>query len=67
VQVLSWVALLAVTVRCVGSDTRASVSCSLGADGVMVPLINSKADAEEAVSYCLYPPQGQRSVAGDIG
>jgi 2-keto-3-deoxy-L-rhamnonate aldolase RhmA len=33
----------------------------------MVPLINSKADAEEAVSYCLYPPQGQRSVAGDIG
>lgn len=41
--------------------------CSLGADGVMVPLINSKSDAEEAVSYCLYPPQGQRSVAGDIG
>lgn len=39
----------------------------LGGDGVMVPLINSKADAEEAVSYCLYPPQGQRSVAGDIG
>jgi 2-keto-3-deoxy-L-rhamnonate aldolase RhmA len=33
----------------------------------MVPLINSKANAQEAVSYCLYPPAGQRSVAGDIG
>lgn len=40
---------------------------SLGAAGVMVPLINSAADAEQAVSYCLYPPAGQRSVAGDIG
>jgi 2-keto-3-deoxy-L-rhamnonate aldolase RhmA len=29
----------------------------------MVPLVNSKADAEQAVSYCLFPPQGQRSAA----
>jgi hypothetical protein len=36
---------------------------SLGADGVMVPLVNGKADAEQAVSYCLFPPQGQRSAA----
>ncbi len=37
--------------------------CSLGADGVMVPLVNSRADAEEAVSYCYFPPEGQRSMA----
>lgn len=43
-------------------------SChSLGADGVMVPIVNSRADAEQAVGYCLYPPQGERSVAGDTG
>lgn len=35
----------------------------LGAHGVMVPLVNSRADAEMAVSHCLFPPQGQRSVA----
>eukprot|EP00879_Flechtneria_rotunda_P033798 GHRR01037585.1.p1 GENE.GHRR01037585.1~~GHRR01037585.1.p1 ORF type:complete len:116 (+),score=27.66 GHRR01037585.1:285-632(+) len=35
----------------------------LGADGVMVPLVNSRSDAEEAVSYCLFPPMGQRSMA----
>lgn len=29
----------------------------------MVPLVNTRADAEAAVSYCLYPPEGQRSVA----
>lgn len=36
---------------------------SLGADGVMVPLVNSRVDAEQAVSYCLFPPEGQRSAA----
>jgi hypothetical protein len=39
------------------------ICCSLGAHGVMVPLVNSRADAEMAVSHCLFPPQGQRSVA----
>jgi 2-keto-3-deoxy-L-rhamnonate aldolase RhmA len=29
----------------------------------MVPLVNSKADAEQAVSYCYFPPEGQRSAA----
>jgi len=24
----------------------------------MVPLINNKSDAQEAVSHCLYPPSG---------
>lgn len=36
---------------------------SLGADGVMVPLVNSKAEAQQAVSYCYFPPEGLRSAA----
>lgn len=43
--------------------TYVLLCCSLGADGVMVPLVNGRADAEQAVSYCLFPPEGQRSAA----
>ena len=32
-----------------------------GAYGVVCPLINTRADAEKFVSYCRYPPTGQRS------
>jgi 4-hydroxy-2-oxoheptanedioate aldolase len=32
----------------------------LGAQGIMVPMINSVADAEHAVRCCRYPPQGRR-------
>lgn len=33
-----------------------------GADGVIVPMINSKEDAEKAVSFVKYPPMGKRGV-----
>jgi 2-dehydro-3-deoxyglucarate aldolase len=33
-----------------------------GADGVIVPMICSKDDAERAVSYVKYPPEGKRGV-----
>jgi 2-keto-3-deoxy-L-rhamnonate aldolase RhmA len=33
-----------------------------GADGILIPLVNSPAQAEEAVSYCRYPPQGTRGL-----
>jgi len=33
-----------------------------GADGVIVPMINSKNDAEKAVNAVKYPPQGSRGV-----
>jgi len=33
-----------------------------GADGVIVPMINSAEDAKKAVSYVKYPPQGKRGV-----
>lgn len=32
-----------------------------GAQGIICPMVNSTAEAEEFVSYCRYPPKGQRS------
>ncbi|MCI0457509.1 MAG: aldolase/citrate lyase family protein [Gemmataceae bacterium] len=37
-----------------------------GAHGVVVPMVNSRAEAEAAVSACLYPPRGTRSVGGSV-
>src|SRR3954469_14141891 len=37
-----------------------------GAHGVVVPMVNSRQEAEEAVSACLYPPVGNRSVGGSV-
>lgn len=34
----------------------------MGADGIIVPMIKSKADAEEALNYAKYPPVGKRGV-----
>ncbi len=43
----------------------------LGADGVMVPMVNSRADAERAVEFSRYPPLGRRGLgptrAGQYG
>lgn len=33
-----------------------------GADGIIVPMIKSKADAEKLVDYVYYPPKGKRGV-----
>lgn len=33
-----------------------------GADGVIVPMVNSASDAEQAVSFVKYPPLGKRGV-----
>src|SRR3954469_16154774 len=37
-----------------------------GAQGIVVPMVNSRAEAEAAVSACLYPPHGDRSVGGAV-
>lgn len=37
-----------------------------GAHGVVVPMVNSRKEAEEAVAACLYPPVGNRSVGGSV-
>lgn len=34
----------------------------IGADGIVVPMVKSRADANEAISYAKYPPQGKRGV-----
>lgn len=34
----------------------------IGAAGVIIPLVNSVAEAQRAVRFCKYPPQGARSV-----
>lgn len=64
--------LRAILIACKGSDSvpivriaSASVehvqaALDLGAQGVMVPMINNAADAAAAVRYCRYPPQGRR-------
>ena len=34
----------------------------IGADGIIVPMVSSKEDAEQAVDYAKYPPVGKRGV-----
>ena len=51
-------------VRVGGYDDRAGIQQSLdmGADGVLVPYINTAEEAAQAVSCCRYPTAGTRSV-----
>ena len=37
-----------------------------GAHGIVVPMVNTREEAEAAVSACLYPPRGTRSVGGSV-
>jgi 4-hydroxy-2-oxoheptanedioate aldolase len=37
-----------------------------GAHGIVVPMVNSRTEAEAAVAACLYPPAGNRSVGGSV-
>ena len=37
-----------------------------GAHGVVVPMVNTRQEAEDAVRACLYPPHGNRSVGGSV-
>src|SRR5437588_7312285 len=37
-----------------------------GAHGIVVPMVNSRAEAEQAVAAALYPPTGNRSVGGSV-
>ena len=34
----------------------------MGADGIIVPMVNSEEDAKQAVEYAKYPPMGKRGV-----
>jgi 4-hydroxy-2-oxoheptanedioate aldolase len=37
-----------------------------GAHGVVVPMVNTRQEAEDAVAAMLYPPRGTRSVGGSV-
>jgi 4-hydroxy-2-oxoheptanedioate aldolase len=37
-----------------------------GAQGIVVPMVNSREEAQHAVSAALYPPTGTRSVGGSV-
>ena len=37
-----------------------------GAHGVVVPMVNTRQEALDAVAACKYPPQGTRSVGGSV-
>jgi len=53
-----------VIVRVAGYSDRAGIqqSLDLGADGILIPYINNKKEAEEGVSCCYYPTKGTRSI-----
>jgi len=37
-----------------------------GGYGIVVPMVMSRQEAQEAVAACLYPPRGNRSVGGSV-
>jgi 4-hydroxy-2-oxoheptanedioate aldolase len=51
-------------VRVGGAHDRIGIqqALDLGANGILVPYVNNAEEAREAVSCCLYPTQGTRSV-----
>src|SRR5580704_8776239 len=52
------------------SDNRADLICfalDAGARGIIVPMVNTKAEAEAVVRACKYYPEGNRSNAGVRG
>jgi 4-hydroxy-2-oxoheptanedioate aldolase len=51
-------------VRVGGAHDRIGIqqALDLGANGILVPYVNNAQEAREAVSCCLYPTQGTRSV-----
>ena len=52
-------------VRLSGNDPiQAKAVLDAGAAGIMVPMVNSKAEAEKAVAAVKYPPEGTRGACG---
>ena len=48
---------------------RSTILCKraldIGADGIMIPWMEKVEEVEEAVRYCLYPPEGRRGIGGE--
>ncbi len=48
------------------NDTEIKKVLDAGASGIMVPMVNSAADARQAVAAALYPPRGRRGCAAGV-
>ncbi len=59
----------AIPVIRVGENNQAQICYALdvGAKGIIVPMINTKKEAEDMVKWCKYPLEGVRSSAGEKG
>ena len=59
----------AIPVIRVGENNQAQICYALdvGAKGIIVPMVNTKKEAEDMVKWCKYPPEGIRSSAGVKG
>ena len=49
----------------VGAASEVSKYLDLGAQGIVVPMVNSVAEARQMASAAKYPPEGERSIGGD--
>lgn len=47
-----------------GTDAWIKHALDTGADGILVPMVNSVAEAEDVAAAARYPPAGRRGVAG---
>jgi 2-keto-3-deoxy-L-rhamnonate aldolase RhmA len=50
----------------IGQDFEVQKALDLGAGGVIVPLVNSHEEAVRMANAAKYPPQGERSIGGDL-
>lgn len=64
VQVLSYTATTPLVRVPENNPAQIGQALDMGAFGVVVPLVNTRADAERAVRACRYPPDGARSAGG---
>lgn len=49
-----------------GSHDHIKRALDAGAFGIVVPMVNTVAEAKAAIAACKYPPQGNRSVGGGV-
>ncbi len=69
-SVLEWQRIMQATAgRCanllrvgVGSEVELKKALDIGADGVIIPQVNTAEQAQQIVSWCKYPPTGTRGV-----
>jgi 2-keto-3-deoxy-L-rhamnonate aldolase RhmA len=50
----------------IGQPSEVQRALDLGAQGVVVPMVNSQQEAQKMAAAAKYPPLGERSVGGDL-